>query len=124
MNTLTWTTMPRKHCCPITRGRHLYERWLWMRNVSPDDLWDYLDEDEQSAWEQLAFERADTLTPLTQSYIHQNSGVDVVIAADRYARMPSFETREAFKAELRGLIHALVVQRDFAVEVAAELTDA
>jgi hypothetical protein len=48
--------VPMTNCCPVTRGRHLYERWLWKMWISPDDLWDYLPEDERMAWEQLALE--------------------------------------------------------------------
>lgn len=44
-----------------------------------------------------------------------------VVAADRYARISTLASREDFKQALRDLIHVLLVQRDFAVEVAAEL---
>lgn len=38
----------------MTPGREVYERWLRAQDISPDDLWDYLDPHERIGWESLA----------------------------------------------------------------------
>lgn len=38
----------------MTPGRRVYEFWLWAKWVSPDDLWDHLDEQDRQSWDQLA----------------------------------------------------------------------
>ena len=38
----------------LTTGRELYEAWLGSQDISPDDLWEHLDEHERIAWNDLA----------------------------------------------------------------------
>jgi hypothetical protein len=57
----------------MTRGREVYERWLCAKDVSPDDLWDYLDPHDKIAWEALASGAAGEghagLTPEVAAYL-------------------------------------------------------
>jgi hypothetical protein len=45
----------------------------------------------------------------------------IIVAADRYARMPCAENRNVVKDSVRDLSHHLAIQRDFTLDVAGRL---
>lgn len=91
----------------MTPGRRLYELWLQFRDVSPDDLWDLMLEqepDKAQAWERLANPVAYGGGKLAWKPRHDGFSGSWLAAAGSLLDRNEFGSRKECQAYIQGLL--------------------